>query len=143
VKGGPRGTEIVQQSYDMRLDIPGGASGKARLQPGVFYDRTVNAGYFGLGNASKVVTDPQGQVGSRYQYTHQELRTRLNIRSPIGGPFSAQYGWQLRYVNPLAYAESRLAIDATTRLSDGRPLVRGLEPSAGSSRSGSGSSTAA
>lgn len=128
VKGGPRGTEIVQQSHDLRMDIPGGANGKARLQPGVFFDRTVNAGYFGLGNATRVVTNPDGTFGSRYQYTHQEFRTRLNIRTPIDGPWSAQYGWQLRYVNPSAYAESRLAIDATTRLSDGRPLVRGLEP---------------
>jgi outer membrane protein assembly factor BamA len=38
------------------------------------------------------------------------------------------YGWQLRYVNPHAYPESRLAIDAATRLDDGRPLIRGLQP---------------
>ncbi len=128
VKGGPRGTEIVQQSHDLRMDIPGGANGRARLQPGVFFDRTINAGYFGLGNDSRVVTDPDGQVGSRYQYTHQEFRTRLNVRTPISGPFNALYGWQLRYVNPTAYAESRLAIDAATRRPDGTPLVRGLEP---------------
>lgn len=38
------------------------------------------------------------------------------------------YGWQLRYVHPHAYPESRLAIDAITRLSDGRPLIHGLQP---------------
>ena len=53
VKGGPRGTEIVQQSHDMRWDLPGGGGGKVRLMPAVFYDRTVNSGYFGLGNASR------------------------------------------------------------------------------------------
>ena len=61
VKGGPRGTEVVQQSHDMRWDLPGGGGGKVRLMPGVFYDRTINSGYFGLGNASRVVTDPNGQ----------------------------------------------------------------------------------
>ena len=137
VKGGPRGTEIVQQSYDMRWDIPGGGAGKVRLMPGVFFDKTINAGYFGLGNAAPVVTDANGQVGDRYQYTHEEASTRLNVKSPLGGmagrtirdpAFSAMYGWQLRYVNPRAYPETRLAIDAATRTFDGRPLIRGVQP---------------
>jgi len=128
IKGGPRGTEIVQQSHDLRLDIPGGAGGKVRLLPGVFFDRTINSGYFGLGNGTEVVTLPDGQVGARYQFKHQEMRTRLNIRQPLTGPFSLMYGWQLRYLNPSAYPESRLSIDAATRLSDGRPLIYGLEP---------------
>lgn len=128
VKGGPRGTEIVQQSHDMRWDIPGGAGGKVRLMPGVFYDKTINSGYFGLGNDSRVITNADGQIGERYQFRHEEASTRLNARSKLGGPFSAMYGWQLRYVSPRAYPESRLAIDAATRLSDGRPLLRGLQP---------------
>jgi outer membrane protein assembly factor BamA len=128
VKGGPRGTEIVQQSHDMRWDIPGGASGKVRLMPGVFYEKTINAGYFGLGNASRVVTDADGQVKDRYQSRYEEAATRLNMRTPLGGPWSTMYGWQLRYVNPRAYPGSRLAIDGATRLADGRPLIRGLEP---------------
>lgn len=128
IKGGPRGTEVVQQSHDMRLDIPGGASGRVRLMPAVFYDRTVNSGYFGLGNASRVVTDSSGQLGERYQFRHEEASTRLNARTPLGGPYGTMYGWQLRYVNPHAYPESRLAIDAATRLSNGRPLIRGLQP---------------
>ncbi|MDB4937344.1 MAG: outer membrane protein [Labilithrix sp.] len=128
VKGGPRGTEVVQQSHDMRWDFPGGGGGKVRLMPGVFYDRTINSGYFGLGNASRVVTRPDGSIGDRYQFRHEEASTRLNMRSPIGGAYSTMYGWQLRYVNPHAYAESRLAIDAATRLDDGRPLIRGLQP---------------
>jgi hypothetical protein len=96
--------------------------------PGVFYDKTINSGYFGLGNASRVVANPDGSIGERYQFRHEELSTRLNARTPLGGPWSTMYGWQLRYANPKAYANSRLAIDAATRLSDGRPLVRGLEP---------------
>jgi hypothetical protein len=128
VKGGPRGTEIVQQSHDMRWDIPGGGGGKIRLMPGVFYDKTINSGYFGLGNASRVVANPDGSIGERYQFRAEELSTRLAARTPLGGPWSTMYGWQLRYVNPKAYANSRLAIDAATRLSDGRPLIRGLQP---------------
>lgn len=128
VKSGPRGTEIVQQSHDMRWDIPGGGGGKVRLTPGLFYDKTINSGYFGIGNAARVVTDQNGQINDRYQFKHQELSTRLIARSPLGGRWSAMYGWQLRYVNPSAYPNSRLAIDAATRLSDGRPLLYGLSP---------------
>ena len=128
VKGGPRGTEIVQQSHDMRWDIPGGAGGKVRFMPGVFYDKTINSGYFGLGNASRVVTDSNGQINDRYQFRHEEASTRLSMRSPLGGRWSTMYGWQLRYVNPHAYPASRLAIDAATRTTDGRPLIRGLQP---------------
>ena len=128
VKGGPRGTEIVQQSHDMRWDIPGGGAGRARLMPGVFYDKTINSGFFGLGNASRVVTDSNGQINDRYQFRYEEASTRLNIRTPLGASWSTMYGWQLRYVNPHAYPGSRLAIDAATRLSDGRPLLRGLQP---------------
>jgi outer membrane protein assembly factor BamA len=128
VKGGPRGTEVVQQSHDMRFDIPGGGSGKIRLMPGVFYDKTINSGYFGLGNNSPLITDRSGQVGERYQFRHEELSTRLNARSPLGGPYSTMYGWQLRYLRPRAYADSKLAIDAATRREDGTPLIRGLQP---------------
>lgn len=128
VKGGPRGTEFVQQSHDMRWTIPGGAGGKVRLMPAVFFDKTVNSGYFGIGNAAPVVTDPDGQVGARYQFKHQEIRTRLNVRQPITQEWNAIYGWTFRYLNPKAYAESRLAIDAATREKDGSPLIYGLEP---------------
>jgi outer membrane protein assembly factor BamA len=128
VKGGPRGTEIVQQSHDMRWDIPGGGAGKVRLMPAVFYDKTINSGYFGLGNASPVIAGRNGDIGDRYQYVQEEASTRLNVRSPLGGPFSTMYGWQLRYANPRAYAESKLAVDAATRHPDGSPLIRGLRP---------------
>lgn len=128
VKGGPRGTEIVQQSHAMRWDIPGGGSGKVRLMPAVFYDRTINSGYFGLGNASPVIARANGDIGDRYQYVQEEASTRLNARTPLGGPFSTMYGWQLRYANPRAYPESKLAVDAATRRPDGTPLIRGVQP---------------
>lgn len=130
VKSGPRGTEIVQQSQAMRWDIPGGGAGKLRLQPGLFYDKTINSGYFGLGNAAPVVTLPDGSVGDRYQFRHEEAAARLAARSPLpfGAHLSTMYGWQLRYVHPKAYPGSRLDIDAKTRLADGRPLIYGLGP---------------
>lgn len=128
IKGGPDGTEIVQQSHDIRIDVPYALNGKVRLQPGIFFDRTINSGYFGLGNASKAVTDANGEVGRRYQFKHQELRARLNLRSPIAQDFSVAYGVQIRYLNPHSYEGSKLEEDAAARTDDDQPLIYGLRP---------------
>lgn len=127
-KGGPNGLEIVQQNYDVGLDVPRALGGKAFVMPEIIYERTINSGYFGLGNQSVVVHDENGQVGRRYQFEQQELRARVNVRSPLGGPFAVMVGLQLRYVHPTAYANSKLAIDAASREPDGSPVIRGLEP---------------
>lgn len=128
VKGGPRGYEVAQQSHDIRIDVPGAVNGKIRIMPGIFFERTVNAGYFGIGNAAPVVNDQTGRVGSRYQYIHQELRARVNMRTPIERGFSAMYGITLRYVDPKVYDDSKL--DRDLRGSDGLsgPIVRGVQP---------------
>lgn len=128
VKGGPDGTEFVQQSHDIRLDVPYALNGKARIQPAVFFDKTINSGYFGLGNASQATTDANGEVGRRYQFRHQEFRARINVRSPITNTVSFAYGLQLRYLNPTAYPDSKLAIDAKTVTGDNKPLLYGLQP---------------
>lgn len=128
IKGGPDGTEIVQQSHDVRLDIPYAFNGKVRIQPGLFFDKTINSGYFGLGNASLATTDQNGEVGRRYQFRHQELRARVNLRTPITSTVSVAYGLQLRYLNPTSYPESKLDIDSKTTTAEGKPLIYGLQP---------------
>ncbi|OJY24289.1 MAG: hypothetical protein BGO98_20735 [Myxococcales bacterium 68-20] len=127
IKDGPRGTEVVQQSHDMRLDIPHALNGKLRIMPGIFFERTVNAGYFGVGNASPTITNPDGSVGSRYQYVHQEIRARVNLRQPLGGAHSIMYGLALRNVSPSSYAGSKLDLDSRRVDKDGKPYLRGLE----------------
>lgn len=127
IKDGPRGTEVVQQSHDMRIDIPRAVSGKIRIMPAIFFERTVNAGYFGIGNAAPAIANPDGSYGSRYQYIHREIRARVNLRSPLSGPTSIMYGLTLRNIDPTAYAESKLALDAQRKQPDGDPYVRGLQ----------------
>jgi outer membrane protein assembly factor BamA len=127
IKGGPRGTEVMQQSHDMRIDIPRAVDGKVRIMPGIFFERTVNAGYFGIGNAAPAIANPDGSYGSRYQYVHRELRARVNLRTPLAGANSIMYGLTLRNVNPSTYAGSRLDLDSRRIAPDGAPYVRGLE----------------
>ena len=128
IKGGPDGLEIVQQSYDIRLDVPHGAGNRVRIMPAVIFERTINSGYFGLGNQAPVITDKDGEVGRRYQFQHMELRARVNVRAPLAGPFDQMHGLTLRYLNPQAYENSRLAIDGHSTNDDGTPLIRGLQP---------------
>jgi len=53
VKDGPDGAELTMQTYFLRLNFPGLLDGALRLTPEVFFVRRINAGYFGLGNASR------------------------------------------------------------------------------------------
>jgi hypothetical protein len=127
IKGGPRGLEAAQQSHDIRIDVPRALSGRVRIMPGIFFERTVNAGYFGIGNAAPAISNSDGSFGSRYQYVHREIRARVNLRSPIAGPLSVMYGLTLRNVNPSTYAGSKLDLDSRRLDSEGDPYVRGLE----------------
>ena len=65
LKGGPRGMESVEQTFDVRLDYPRIGESMWRLMPAFVYVRTVNSGYFGVGNASEAVANPDGTYGSR------------------------------------------------------------------------------
>jgi hypothetical protein len=125
-KSGPRGPEVVQQSHDVRFDVPKLLGGTLRLAPAMYFERTVNAGYFGVGNATVAQTRPDGTYGDRYQYVHQELRSRLNARSPLSGNFDILYGLTFRGVSPEAYAGSKLEEDARTLDVKGGPVARGL-----------------
>lgn len=127
IKGGPRGVEAAQQSHDMRIDVPRALGGKVRIMPGIFFERTVNAGYFGVGNAAPAIANPDGSFGSRYQYDHREIRARVNLRTPLGGPLSIMYGLTLRNVNPSTYAGSKLDLDSRLVDEDGDPYIRGIE----------------
>jgi Omp85 superfamily domain len=127
VKDGPRGTEVVQQSHDIRLDIPRALNGRVRIMPGIFFERTVNAGYFGIGNATPAIANPDGSLGSRYQYVHREIRARVNLRQSLGGAHSVMYGLALRNVNVASYAGSKLDLDSRRTDEKGDPYIRGLE----------------
>jgi hypothetical protein len=126
-KDGPRGTEVVQQAHDLRIDIPRALYGKVRIMPALFFERTVNAGYFGIGNAAPTIANPDGSFGSRYQYIHREIRARVHLRAPLPWEgFSYMYGLTMRNVNPQTYAGSKLDLDSRRTDSDGGPYVRGI-----------------
>jgi hypothetical protein len=130
VKDGPHGAEIVQQSFLWNDDIPGLWGGKLRLNPQVSYQRTVNMGYFGLGNASSasVPLNYAGPSGRYFEWVNSVAKATFQPRLTIKGPWSVTGALGYRFVDPTAYADSKLERDAMSREPDGQPVVRGLTP---------------
>ncbi len=102
------GLRLVQQSHVVRLDAPALFGGRLRLDSRASFQRTINAGYYGIGNATSVAP---GEVGRRYQYVQQEARLRGIARLHTGTRFDIAMGASLRYEAPERYSESRLAED--------------------------------
>lgn len=69
VKDDMAGLRLVQQSHVLRLDAPDFFSSKLRLDTRLSYQRTINAGYYGIGNAATAAPFD-------YEYIQQEGRIR-------------------------------------------------------------------
>jgi len=129
-KAGPSGDEIAQQSYLWQWDVPGLFGGNVRLNPAVSYERTINQGYYGIGNATGVVSSVsppgEGDPGRYDEFVVQEVRVRELTRVKIAGPYDLMVATTYRYVSPQTYAGSRLAQDAAANGANGAPELRGL-----------------
>jgi hypothetical protein len=117
------GLRLVQQSHVLRLDAPDLLSGKLRLDTRGSFQRTIDAGYYGIGNAAVANPSP---VRLRYQYLQEEARVRAIARFHTHSPLDIAFGASVRYEAPDVYTGSRLADDLTS--TTGSP--GGGEPSA-------------
>ncbi len=132
VKEGPDGAELTMQVYFLRLNFPELLGGALRLTPEVFFVRRINAGYYGLGNASRPglsEAERSGPVTGRVnQYTSTSPMVLCNAQIDMGLGLSTMVGGLLRtsFVEP--YANSRLAVDAETLDREDEPLIRGVDP---------------
>ena len=125
LKGERGALRVVQQSHLLRLDAPDLLSGRLRLDVFGSFQRTINAGYYGLGDATTAGPAPgAAEVGRRYHYLHEEGRARAIARIHTGTPLDIALGSNLRYVVPSVYPSSRLAEDGALG------VVRGLQPAA-------------
>jgi hypothetical protein len=128
---GPGGNiEIAQQSYQWNVDYPRLFGKKIRLNPQIAFTRTVNEGYFGLGNESSGAPAPPGTPNpSRYhQYVANVMYARTFARFDFDRPFALFAGETFRYINPVTYAGSLLATEEGQRKPDGSPLLLGTGP---------------
>ena len=110
--------------------MPNLAGGRLRLNLAAFFQRTVNQGYFGLGNASPArrPADATGEAGRYFQCVLDEVRVFQSSRFTLRRPFSLAVATTYRYMDATAYEGSRLAVDAATTTPSGEPLIRGVRP---------------
>lgn len=124
------GLRLVQQSHVLRLDAPDLLEGRARLDTRLSFQRTINAGYFGVGNAAPATpaSDPCAP-GRRFQYLQEEGRVRGigRIHTPVQG-LDVALGFNLRGEDPSVYCGSKLAADLAPSQPGGTPAVVGGEP---------------
>jgi hypothetical protein len=122
-----QGFRLVQQSHVLRLDAPDLLQGRARLDTRLSFQRTINAGYFGLGNAAQATptTDPCAP-GRRFQYVQEEGRVRGigRIHTPQQG-LDLALGFNFRGEGPTVYCGSKLAEDLAPSQPGGSPVVVG------------------
>jgi hypothetical protein len=133
IKDDQNGLRLVQQSHVLRLDSPGLFSGRLRVDTRGSFQQTINAGYYGLGNASVADLTPlpgQSNIGRRYQYQQDEGRVRVIARLHTGTALDVAFGANLRYEAPVVYNDppSKLAQDLAARNPDGSPVAVGGAP---------------
>jgi outer membrane protein assembly factor BamA len=127
IKGGPNGTELAQHAYQTNIDWPGLFGGGVRLNPQVSYSRTINVGYFGIGNDSSdgAMRLMNADPGRYHQFIQSVALVRSIVRISLRGPLGAMYSAAFRYVVPDTYAGSKLAQDEQARTVDGSPWLYG------------------
>jgi outer membrane protein assembly factor BamA len=69
IKDDAQGFRLVQQSHVLRLDAPDFFSSKLRLDTRLSFQRTINAGYYGIGNDASAAP-------LNYEYKQEEGRIR-------------------------------------------------------------------
>jgi outer membrane protein assembly factor BamA len=123
VKDAPDGgAELPYHDYYLKLDLPGLAGGRLRLNVDLGFSRHINCGYYGMGNVSPAL-DEQGSRYHQYDRIHPQLRTAARVALLrrlfllLGG--SLTYNW----ITP--YRPSRLDDDIAGDDPHLRDLLRG------------------
>jgi hypothetical protein len=104
------GFRLVQHSYLVRLETPALLGGRLRADVRASARRTINSGYYGLGNAAPA--PPRDADHRLYEYVHQEGRLHAIGRVRTGTPVDAAFAVNLRYVDPELYLGSKVSQDA-------------------------------
>jgi Omp85 superfamily domain len=126
IKDDTEGFRMVQQSHVLRLDAPELFGGSGRLDARGSFQRTINAGYYGIGNATTAAT-PVGltSIGRTYQYLQEEGRIRTIVRLHTGSKIDVALGTNLRYEAPQAYGSTQLSQDLSLLDAQGKPVEAG------------------
>jgi hypothetical protein len=137
IKDSPSGApQFVQESFLYNGDFVGFWGGKLRLNPQVQYQRTINEGYFGLGNAASgdVPGNYTGPAGRYFEWLQSEFSAYVQPRYSLKAPWFLTGVAGYRYMAPYAYADSKLARDEEPRRLSDRARPSADEPLAARDR---------
>jgi hypothetical protein len=128
-ENGGSGIEIAQEGLQWNIDWPGLFGGNVRLNPQTSYTRTINVGYFGLGNASSAVKPAGVKDPNRYhEFIEDVLYQRVLARIDVVPPFGVLASMQVRYVDPETYPGSKLVADEQVLGTSGAPVLYAQRP---------------
>lgn len=102
------GFETVFHNHIIRLDLPGLAGGRLRLQSELAFGRHSNLGYYGLGNQAAAQPSDDRR---RYQYDRIYPEASVKARVKLAGPLALLLGGTLSYNWVRPYPGSKLAED--------------------------------
>jgi hypothetical protein len=111
VKDDSSGFRLVQQSHVLRIDAPDLLDGHLRVDSRVSFQRTINQGYFGIGDATTADVPASDTSGRHFEYLQEETRLRTIARIHTGTVVDLALGENLRVEAPDVYAGSKLAAD--------------------------------
>lgn len=123
IKDGPNGVDLPTHEDGISLDLPGLAGGRVRLLAEAQFTRNIDAGYFGIGNATSAERGPD-QDRRRYQYVRSEPSARLVSRIRLAPGLELLSGVKVRYELVDPYPGSKLQEDAAARV-NGQPVIFG------------------
>ncbi len=113
IKSDSSGVRLVQQSHVLRLDAPHLLNDRVRIDVRASFQRTVDAHYYGIGNASSATPPDATQGAARhFEYLQEEARVRTIARVHTGTLFDLALGGNARYEMPQTYAGSKLEEDS-------------------------------
>jgi Omp85 superfamily domain len=131
INEGPDTVEAPVHYYAIGFDIPGLLGDRLRIYPRIMFRRTVNAGYYGMGNAStsdEGDSEVEGADSFRAnQYLIMFATARLNARITLDHDFYLMVRGSVRYVMPEVYKGSKLAEDVNATNTSGDPVVYGTD----------------
>jgi hypothetical protein len=114
IKTSPEGLEITQYGFKGNIDIPGLLDGSLRINPAYEFRRTINRGYFGIGNATSPDTPPvvAGDPNRYFQFKESQFQLRGVARFRVATAFELVPIVIYRFQTPSAYPGSKLEQDA-------------------------------
>lgn len=115
------GLELPRQEHFLKLDLPRVPDAQTRLRAEVVWDRQINAGYYGVGNAARPVAPALTLTRHHHEYRVETFRAEVSAERELGEPtWRAFAGTGLARVDLDTYDESLLAADVAAAEADDR-----------------------